>query len=154
MQNLPDYLTLWVGSAVISALAAGAEMLYRCVRSGSAWARETTLLAIGQFVPCMVAGGLVTLALLTAAPESTWMLPGIWQVLFSLGIFASFRLLPPTTFWVGLFYLLSGVACLMLARGDSALSPWAMGVPFGLGQLFAAAVLYWTLERGDVEPEA
>jgi hypothetical protein len=27
-----------------------------------------------------------------------------------------------------------------------------MGVPFGVGQLLAAAVLYWNLERGDVEP--
>jgi hypothetical protein len=39
-----------------------------------------------------------------------------------------------------------------MAQGPAALSPWAMGVPFGLGQLFAAGVLYWTLERTDVEP--
>jgi hypothetical protein len=31
------------------------------------------------------------------------------------------------------------------------LSPWAMGVPFGVGQLLAAAVLYWTLERNHDE---
>jgi hypothetical protein len=27
------------------------------------------------------------------------------------------------------------------------MSPWAMGLPFGLGQLLTAAVLYWNLER-------
>ena len=70
------------------------------------------------------------------------MLPGLWQVLFSLGIFASCRLLPRATFGVAVFYLASGLTCLALARGEAAFSPWAMGLPFGVGQLLAAAVLY------------
>jgi hypothetical protein len=99
----------------------------------------------------MAAGGLVTPVL--ATPEHAWLLPGLWQVLFGLGIFASYRLLPPATFWVALFYLLAGVVCLLIARGEAALTPWAMGVPFGVGQLLAAGVLYWTLERGNGEHE-
>jgi hypothetical protein len=35
----------------------------------------------------------------------------------------------------------------VLARGLHAFSPWAMGLTFGIGQLLAAAVLYWNLER-------
>ena len=62
---------------------------------------------------------------------------------------ASYRLLPWPTFYVGVFYMFAGALCLTL--GPAALSPWAMGVPFGLGQLFAAAILYWTLERTDVD---
>ena len=46
-----------------------------------------------------------------------------------------------------IWYLLSGVACLVWARGDAAFSPWAMVIPFGVGQLLTAAILYWTLER-------
>ena len=42
-----------------------------------------------------------------------------------------------------------GLLTLSLAHGDAAFSPWAMGVPFGVGQLFAAGVLYRTLERHD-----
>ena len=75
------------------------------------------------------------------------MLPGLWQVIYSLGIFASCRLLPRATFWVAVFYLGTGLAVLALAHEASALSPWAMGLPFGVGQLLAAAVLYRTLER-------
>ena len=75
------------------------------------------------------------------------MLPGLWQVVYSLGIFASCRLLPRATFWVAVFYLGTGLAVLTLGHGDAALSPWAMGLPFGVGQLLAAAVLYRTLER-------
>jgi hypothetical protein len=75
------------------------------------------------------------------------MLPGLWQILFGLGVFASCRLLPRATFWVGVFYLGSGLAVLALAHQEAALSPWAMGLPFGAGQMLAAAVLYFTLER-------
>jgi hypothetical protein len=150
-ESIGAYLTLWVGAAILSALAAGAEMTLRMRTNRSALSREVTLLAVGQFAPCLLAGGLVTLVLASVAPEALWILPGIWQILFSLGIFASYRLLPRATFGVGVFYLCAGVACLALGRGDNALSPWAMALPFGFGQLYAAAVLYWTLERGHGE---
>jgi hypothetical protein len=146
------YLALWVGAAALGAIAAGAGMAVGMVNPASTWRRRITWLAVEQFVPCLIAGGLVTAVVAWHLPELLWLLPGLWQVLFSLGIFASCRLLPRATFGVGVFYLISGIATLALARGDLALSPWAMGVPFGVGQLLAAGVLYWTLERGDVEP--
>jgi hypothetical protein len=146
------YLALWIGAAVISALAAGTEMVMRSKQSASSWTRQITWLAVEQFIPCLIAGGLLTVVLYQEAPESLWMLPGLWQILFSLGIFASCRLLPRTTFIVAVFYLVSGLATLTLAKGEAALSPWAMGLPFGVGQLLAAFVLYQTLERSDVSP--
>jgi hypothetical protein len=48
---------------------------------------------------------------------------------------------------VAVFYLIAGAVCLVLSHGEAALSPWAMGLPFGIGQLLVAAVLYWSLER-------
>ena len=117
---------------------------------GSSWGREVTRLALEQFAPCLLAGGLVTFVIARTRPESLSLLPGIWQILFSLGVFASYRLLPRATGAVGVFYLGTGLVCLSL--GDSALSPWAMAVPFGLGQCLSAAILYWNLERGHVEP--
>jgi hypothetical protein len=151
MANVSSYLTLWVGAAVVNVLATGSEMAHRYRRTTASWARETTWLAVEQFLPCLVAGALVTFVLYRFAPESLWMLPGLWQVLFGLGIFSSCRLLPRATFWVGVFYLAAGLSCLAWARGDGALSPWAMGLPFGIGQLLAASVLYQTLERHDVD---
>jgi hypothetical protein len=150
--QLGAYLALWVGAAVVSAVGAGTEMALRARQSLSPWRREVTWLAIEQFLPCLAAGGLVTFVLVRYAGESLWMLPGLWQILFSLGVFASCRLLPRATFAVAVFYLASGLTCLALARGAAAFSPWAMGLPFGCGQLLAAAVLYRTLERTD-EPE-
>jgi len=147
--ELSSYLTLWIGAAVISAVAAGTEMVIRVRNSASPWTRQITWLAVEQFVPCLVAGGLLTFVLIRFVDNAVWMLPGLWQILFSLGVFASCRLLPRATFGVAVFYLGSGLACLSLAQGAFALSPWAMGLPFGVGQLLAAAVLYRTLEWSD-----
>jgi hypothetical protein len=152
--RLSTYLILWVGAATLSAIASGLGMAWRArhVSVGS-WSREITRLAVEQFAPCLIAGGLLTLVLVRTSEESLWMLPGLWSILFSLGIFASRRLLPRATAAVGLFYLVAGLVCLIMARGPYALSPWAMGVPFGVGQMFAAAVLYGTLERQDGHEE-
>jgi hypothetical protein len=145
--QIGPYLGLWIGAAVVSALAAGLEMVIRARNAASSMTRELTGLALEQFCPCLVGGALVTVVLLRAAPESLWMLPGLWQIFYSLGIFASCRLLPRPTFWVAVFYLGTGLAVLAVPNGEASLSPWMMGVPFGVGQLLAAAILYRTLER-------
>jgi hypothetical protein len=145
--QLGPYLVLWIGAAVVSGLAAGLEMMIRARNSASPMTRELTWLALEQFCPCLIGGALVTVVLVRARPESLWMLPGLWQIFYSLGIFASCRLLPRPTFWVAVFYLGTGLVVLAMPHAEAALSPWAMGLPFGAGQMLAAAVLYCTLER-------
>jgi len=144
-RDLSRYLTLWIAAAAVGIVAAGLEMATR-VRRSEGWAREITWQAVEQFLPSLLAGALTTFVLVRRAEGSAWMLPGLWSIFFSLGIFASCRLLPRATFGVGMFYLVAGLADLALAQGEWSLSPWAMGVPFGVGQLLAAAVLYRTLE--------
>lgn len=151
-QQLPAYLGLWTGAAVLSAFAAGLEMIIRARASMSKLRREVTQLAVEQFLPCLAAGALLTVVIVRTERPCVWMLPGLWQMFFSLGVFASCRLLPRATFGVAVFYLISGALTLTLARGQYALSPWAMGIPFGVGQFYAAGVLYSTLERRDDEP--
>jgi hypothetical protein len=145
--QIGPYLVLWIGAAVLSAVGAGVEMMIRARTAASPLTRELTWLALEQFCPPLLAGALVTVVLVRVAPENLWLLPGLWQIFYGLGIFASYRLLPKPTFWVGVFYLGTGLAVLALANEAAALSPWAMGVPFSAGQLLAAAVLYRTLER-------
>lgn len=145
--ELDRYLALWVSIAVLSALVAGGEMWWRAQVTGSAMARQMTLLAVEQFLPSIVVGGLLTFSICRSAPQVAWMLPGLWSLIFSLGVFASYRLLPREVFWVGLYYVACGVGCLLWGEGANALSPWQMGISFGGGQFLAAAILYWTLER-------
>ena len=77
------------------------------------------------------------------------MLPGLWSLVFSLGIFASYRQLPRQVFWVGVYFAVCGFVCVLWGQGTNAFSPWQMGISFGGGLLMGAAILYWTLERAD-----
>lgn len=146
-RHVDRYLDLWVMAALLCIGVVGLEIISRYRRSESSLQRELTLLAVQQFVPSLVVGGLLMLALDDFAHSSLWLLPGLWSILFGQGILASRQVLPKAITYIGAFYLLWGLVCIGLFKGLSAFSPWAMGVPFSVGQTAAAAVLYWTLER-------
>lgn len=148
-QNFASYLGLWFGAALLSVLATACEMIWRLRRSASPLEREKLFLAVTQFLPSLAAGALLLLVLARFAPETLWLLPGLWAMLFGLGILASARFLPGALAWVGVYYLASGCLVIAAFHGAAAFSAWAMALPFGVGQLLAAAILYWTLERAD-----
>lgn len=140
--HIITYLWLWIGVAALSALLIAAEALTRAVRVHSGLAQEMILNAVEQFLPAAVAGLLLTAVLFKAAPAVLWMLPGLWQVVFSLGLFASRRCLPSAIGLAAAWYLASGLACLAAGDGPHVLAPWFMGLPFGVGQLLIAAIVY------------
>ena len=135
------FLAVWVSTAAMSVALAAWETVNRSRRVHSGFAREMIHAAVEQFLPSMVVGMMLTAVLVSVAPQQAWMLPGLWQLAFSLGIFASCRFLPRPMFAVGLWYLTAGLVCLILESTPATLSPWAMGIPFGVGQLLVAAVL-------------
>lgn len=142
MTDVSHYLGIWLAAAVVSSGLAGAQMLTRSRRMHSSLSNEMIRMAVEQFLPAAIAGALITAVVMRSAPASVWILPGIWQILFSLGILASCRFLPRWMALPGAWYMVSGLVCLSL--GDSrALSAWAMGIPFVVGQLLVALVLYF-----------
>lgn len=143
------YLTLWISTAAIAVSLIGFEMVIRSRTIHSGLAQEMVFHAVEQLVPSGVAGVLITAVLIKAAPESVWMIPALWQILFSLGVFASARFLPRAVFAVAAWYLFAGLVCLAWAASARALSPWMMGLPFGVGQLLAAAILQWSETETD-----
>jgi hypothetical protein len=147
MGRLDAYLTLWVTVAIVSAAITGIEMLVRSHRAASETAVRLTRMFVEQFSPCLIVGAILTLAIAVVAPETAWMLPGLWALVFGLGVFASARLFPRPVVWVGAYYVLAGTACLLGAKRLDPLSPWLMAGTFGLGQLIAAAAVYWSVER-------
>jgi len=149
--NALAYLALWVATAAISVVLIGVEMVARSRRIHSGLADEMIHAATEQFIPAGVAGMLITVVLYRFAPESLWMLPGLWQIVFSLGLFASCRSLPRAMFAAGVWYLGAGLAALAFANGEQAFSPYAMAVPYGVGQLYIAAVLYRAVGDKDAE---
>ncbi|HWB32100.1 MAG TPA: hypothetical protein VG714_02900 [Acidobacteriaceae bacterium] len=143
------YITLWIATAVLSAALIAFETLTRSRRIHSGLASEMIYMAVAQFLPAAAAGLLAALVLALAAPTALWMLPSLWQIIFSLGVFASCRFLPRPILAVGIWYLLTGLICLS-ASGAAALNPWAMGLPFAIGQMLVAAILYFTAEPTDL----
>jgi len=138
--DISRYLTVWVATALLSAVVTGVQMYTRSRRLHSALSDEMIRLAVEQFLPAAGTGLLLTVVFLLYVPTLAWMLPGLWQVIFSLGIFSSCRFLPRPVLAAAIWYLFTGLFCISL--GDvRALSPWAMGISFGAGQFLVAGIL-------------
>lgn len=144
--HLGAYLALWIGTATFSATLIGIHTVTRAHRIHSWMADEMIHMAVEQFLPSVGAGALMTFVLVRAVPSAAWMLPCLWQIVFSLGVFASCRFLSRAVFYCGAWYLLAGLICLSLAD-NRALSPWTMGIAFGVGQLLVAAILFLTSQQ-------
>lgn len=140
------YMEYWAAVAAASLLLVGGELTLEYFSGMGLGDRRMTGRVVGQFLPCLGLGSLFTVVLGGSAVHLP-LLPGVWVALFSLGIFASRPYLPQGVGWVGLYYALAGALLLGLAPTGASLAPWGMGITFGLGQLYLAAVLYWNLER-------
>lgn len=141
----------WAAAALLSAALIWIEMQARSRRHHSGLADAMIRQAVEQFLPAGVTGVLLAILLWKFAPETLWMLPGLWQVLISLGVFASVRSLPRTIALAGAWYFLSGFTVVVIASQSHTLSPWTMGLPFAVGQLLMAALLYFASGENDVE---
>jgi len=140
--HLTAYLTLWTLTAALAVSIIGADVLVRARRTHSGLADEMVAEAAAQLLPAGAAGILLTAVLVGYAPQCCWMLPGLWQIILALGIFSACRSLPPPMHLAGFWYAASGLACLAFAQGPHAFSPFAMALPFGIGEALAALILY------------
>jgi hypothetical protein len=137
------FLCIWATTAAIAVGLTATETIHRARRMHKGCAGEMIFSAVLQLLPALLAGVLVTMVFLSAAPQALWMLPGLWEILFSLGVFASCRFLPREMVVAGIWYLAAGLTCLIVESGTRSLSPWSMGIPFGVGQLLVAFVLHY-----------
>lgn len=136
-----QYVALWLSTGVFCAALIATEMLTRANRLHSGMADEMVWTAVAQFLPAGVGGAILPFVLLHVPREVFWMLPGLWQIMFSLGVFASCRGLPRPMLLVGVWFLLTGFVCMGL--GDSrALAPVTMSGPYAVGMAVVAAIHY------------
>jgi len=148
--DITAFIAIWTVTAAIATAVIGLETVIRSRTIHSGLAQEMIFCAVEQLVPSCVAGILIAGVLIRVAPDSHWMIPGLWEILFSLGVFASARFLPQGVIAVAGWYLVAGLLCLAWSAHTRSLSPWTMGLPFGVGQLLAASVLWWSSEIHDV----
>ena len=146
-----SFLFGWTAAAAVSASLIFVEMRARSLRHHSGLADAMVQQAVEQFLPAAVAGALLAVTLWKFAPETLWLLPGLWQILVSIGIFASVRTLPRNVALVAAWYFVAGFTVLLIGSLHHTLSPWTMGLPFVIGQLLMAALLYIASEETDAE---
>jgi hypothetical protein len=105
--------------------------------------RRRTRRVMGQFLPCVLGGGLLTLAL-ARTDSFVPLLPGVWAVVFGLGVVAVRPHLPRAVGLVGVGYVLAGGALLAWLPAEP--SGWCVGGVFGGWHLITALALW--LETG------
>lgn len=148
------FVLYWCAIAVCAGFVGASEIVYNYVVRDDRVARRRTRQVVGQFLPSMLAGAIITASFVRLSAALVALLPGLWAICFGIGVFASRPYLPRASGWVALFYYAVGIMLLWLARGPEPLHGWWVGGTFGTGQLLAALVLYWNLERRDRDPIA
>ncbi len=142
-----QFVIYWVCTASVCALLSGGSALYAFFCREDVWARRKTLRLLIQFVPSMLAGGMITWAF--ARTEATAYLPGLWALVFGLGVLAARPYLPRAIGWVCLWYLVCGCGLILRSSQGGGLAGWQVGGVFGLGHLASALVLSRNVERDD-----
>jgi len=146
-----QFFSVWVGLAAVSALLVFSEMRARTRRHHGGLADVMLANAVEHFLPAGAAGAAVALVLWRFSPDTAWILPGLWQVLVAIGLFAAQRFLPRAVVFAAFWYFATGITVMLLSSQTHMLSPWAMGLPFGAGQLLLAAVLHLAFRRNNDE---
>ena len=106
---------------------------------------RTVSIAVAQLVPTQVVGRVLG-GLFADRAE---MLPGVWTMVFGLGVLASRPYMPDAVLGVALFYISAGIAMAFAASDGTVPSPWEMGLTFGVGQLVIARTLQGIPDEED-----
>jgi hypothetical protein len=143
------FVVYWVAVAACAGFVGASEIVYNYIVHDDALARRRTRRVIGQLLPGLLGGAIVTASLVHLGPALVPLLPGIWALSFGLGIFASRPYLVRASGWAALYFCAAGTLLLWTAGGPETLNAWTVGGTFGVGQLLTAGVLYWNLEQDE-----
>jgi TctA family transporter len=139
----------WTLVAAVAALVGISEIVYNYVLHEQASGRRRTRRVLGQFLPGILGAAVLTASFVHLSPRLVALLPGVWAICFGIGTFSSRPYLPRASGLVALFYFAAGSLLLWTANLEAPLNGWHVGATFGIGQLLAAMVLYWKLERAE-----
>jgi hypothetical protein len=134
------FVLYWTGIALLAGFVGASEILFNYVVHEGAAARRHTRRVVGQLLPSMIAGAIITASFVRLSASLVPLLPGLWAFCFGLGAFASRPYLPRASVAVAFYYYAAGVVLLSIAHAE-ALNGWWVGGTFGVGQLIAAVVL-------------
>ena len=118
------YLTCWLVLALCCTVMIGVEMLARSRRIHGGMADAMLVQAVEQFLPAAAAGVMLGFVVFRFAPDLLWTLPGLWQMLVSMGVFAAARTLARGIVLVAAWYFVCALVVFVLSVDQWQLSPW------------------------------
>lgn len=122
-------------------LAIAIEAIVRTLRANDRLASSMLFGALRVVVPGSVIALVVPFAVLAHAPQVSWIVPGVWQMLIGFVAFASWSSMPRGIVWPAAWYLGTGALGVFLAGSAGELSPLVVGLPFVVGHFAIAWVL-------------
>ncbi|MCT2399917.1 hypothetical protein [Novosphingobium mangrovi (ex Huang et al. 2023)] len=117
------------------------EAIVHTLRENDGMASPMLFSAMRLVLPAFAVSAAVGGAVLTYAPQVTWILPGFWQMMIGFVAFASYSSLPRNIIWPAAWCLLSGAVGLFLAGHHGSLTPLMAGGPIVVGHLAIAWVI-------------
>ncbi|WP_317929620.1 hypothetical protein [Halioxenophilus sp. WMMB6] len=141
-------ITLWATVLLASGGIVSVDALTRAKRLHGRWGNTMLAALLLKILPFLVAAVVFTTVIVNYLPEQIWLVPGMWQLLIGLTGFAVLASVPRAMIVVAAWFFLMGSFVLVAAAEQQSLSPWMMGVPFTLGQLAVAYILFQARERG------
>ena len=102
------FVVYWVTVAGCAGFVGVSEIVYNYLVHDEALARRRTRRVIGQLMPSVGAGALITATLVDQGSAFVPLLPGLWALSFGLGIFASRPYLVRASGWVALYFYAAG----------------------------------------------
>lgn len=144
------FLKIWIVVAILSATACTIEMLVRNRISGNPLTEKLHRSLICRTLPAIFVGFVMTLAATNVSVEQDLLLrflPGLWAMLYGLGLWACGSALPRLAHLATGFFLLGGSIAILTAANGVAAHPSQMVYLFAVGQILLAGALYWKVER-------
>jgi hypothetical protein len=117
------FAVYWIAVAIAALFVGCAEIVWHYVRHAGETDRRRSRRVIAQFLPALLAGVIVSAALVRLSPALVVLLPGLWSLLFGVGIFATRPYVLSASVWVARYYWAAGLALLWVAGGVDTLSP-------------------------------
>lgn len=134
------YAVYWSAIAGVGAGCAILATAWRYWVRPNSWDRGLWFEASRSFVPSLAVGGFLTAVITMRYPQMAATLPGIWSLLFGLGVWSTTKIFPRAMSLVAAYYFVVGLAALVMADKWPFSAFW-MAVAFGGGQFFMSGVL-------------
>jgi hypothetical protein len=125
-----DWLIVWLAAGMVAVAVGALAVLKKAQRSNVALDAPPARKFAAAFAPPVVAGGVLTAALLQAGkPE---LIPGVWLLLYGTGVVTGGAYSPPVVVAMGITFQSLGVAALF---APAAWGNWILGAGFGVVHL-------------------